>query len=46
MGGIAVYRGAINYKKAKKLSGISLIVLGYFIFVTIAFLILNNRAAA
>ena len=46
VGGIVVYRGTINYKKNKSLASILLIGSGYFIFVYIAFSILNNRWVA
>lgn len=50
VGGIAagfiVYRGTVNYKHNKKLSGISLTGIGYLVFVLIAFSILNNRWVA
>lgn len=42
-GGILVDRGTINYKKNRNLSGVFLVAIGYFLFVFIAFSILNNR---
>lgn len=44
--GFIVFRGTVNYKNNKKLSGISLTGIGYLIFVLIAFSILNNRWVA
>ncbi|HSB00119.1 MAG TPA: hypothetical protein VLE49_05680 [Anaerolineales bacterium] len=47
VGGIVMYRGTINYQeKNRRLSSISLIGIGYFIFVFTAFSILNNRWVA
>lgn len=46
VGGAIAYRGTANYKNNKRVSGISLIGIGYLIFVFIAFSILNNRWVA
>lgn len=43
--GIAVYSGANHYRKNRNVSGLLLIAIGYFVFVFLAFSILNNRGA-
>jgi hypothetical protein len=44
--GIAVYAGSNRYMRGRTLSGLMLIVLGYSIFVFLAFSILNNRGVS
>ena len=44
--GFIVYRGANHYSKNRNLSGLFLMAIGYFIFVVLAFSILNNRGVS
>jgi hypothetical protein len=46
LAGITVYGGSNHYMKNRNLSGLFLIAIGYFIFVFIAFSILNNRGVS
>jgi hypothetical protein len=44
--GIIIYGGATHYMKNRNSSGLFLIAIGYFIFVVLVFLILNNRGVS
>jgi hypothetical protein len=44
--GFIVYRGANHYSKNRDLSSVFLMAIGYFIFVVLAFSILNNRGVS
>jgi len=44
--GFVVYRGANHYSRNRNLSGLFLMAMGYFIFVVLAFSILNNRGVS
>lgn len=46
VGGAVLYLGTINYQKNNRLMGLSLIGIGYFIFVFIVFSILSHRGVA